>query len=579
MDNDLKYLLSLQAVRDQASKVFASAKQGSLKHFDYDEGQMGAVADYVSKVIDVSNTMILEITLKDGPNNAQRDFGPDKYDTIPPHGRWQHFEVGDVARVDALVKRWSSEDGVDKTEITRRLVDLFFVSVLLDAGAGDVWRFKEPETGQVVVRSEGIAVASLHMFTAGSFSSDSSLKEKVDAKGLVELQDSSFEQHFQVSSENPMVGVSSRVKLLQAVGSNLLKHPEVFGELGRPGNLVDYLTSKASRSKTLDYEQLWFCLQDLLIPSWPGNRTVFNGHPIGDGWPLELLSDFADSQGDKDPKSKIQPFHKLTQWLAYSLSVIFERQLGFTWKNMHLGTGLPEYRNGGLFVDLGVLKLKPDDLKAGKESSGQELPQFEASDDVIVEWRALTVALLDELHKMLKEKYEPRGVSLSLLQMLEAGSWKSGRLLAAELRPETKCSPILVISDAAIPLLILVIRLRKLRSKLRGKPRAEIETEIDPILTSALSEDCMEMPPQWESHLPILAAATDLIPELCDIFEIRLESRWEERIPLRKFSSYHTWLFVESFLRYECFCNISYGSQGFLFQNIFDFKHIFIKPF
>ncbi|KAG9496408.1 hypothetical protein J7337_012996 [Fusarium musae] len=431
MDNDLKYLLSLQAVRDQASKVFESAKQGNLKHFDYDEGRMGAVADYVSKVID-------------------RDFGPDKYDTIPPHGRWQHFEVGDVARVDALVKRWSSEGGADKTEITRRLVDLFFVSVLLDAGAGDVWRFKEPETGQVVVRSEGIAVASLHMFTAGSFSSDSSLKEKVDAKGLVELQDSSFEQHFQVSSENPMVGVSSRVKLLQAVGSNLLKHPEVFGELGRPGNLVDYLTSKASGSKTLDYEQLWFCLQDLLIPSWPGNRTVFNGHPIGDAWPLELLSDIADSKGDKDPKSKIQPFHKLTQWLAYSLSVIFERQLGFTWKNMHLGTGLPEYRNGGLFVDLGVLKLKPDDLKAGKESSGQELPQFEASDDVIVEWRALTVALLDELHKMLKEKYEPRGVSLSLLQMLEAGSWKSGRLLAAELRPETKCSPILVISDGTL---------------------------------------------------------------------------------------------------------------------------------
>lgn len=78
------------------------------------------------------------------------------------------------------MKRWSSEDGVDQTEITRRLVDLFFVSVLLDAGAGDVWRFKEPETGQVIVRSEGIAVASLHMFTAGSFSSDSSLKEKVD---------------------------------------------------------------------------------------------------------------------------------------------------------------------------------------------------------------------------------------------------------------------------------------------------------------------------------------------------------------------------------------------------------------
>lgn len=61
MDSDLKYLLSIQAVRDQASKVFESAKQGNLKHFDYDESRMGAVADYVSKVIDVSNTKSSEI--------------------------------------------------------------------------------------------------------------------------------------------------------------------------------------------------------------------------------------------------------------------------------------------------------------------------------------------------------------------------------------------------------------------------------------------------------------------------------------------------------------------------------------
>jgi hypothetical protein len=212
----------------------------------------------------------------------------------------------------------------------------------------------------------------------------------------------------------------------------------------------DYLTKKASGSKTLDYAQLWSSLQDLLIPSWPGNRTVFEGQPIGDAWPLKVLGDIADQQGDKEPKNRIQPFHKLTQWLAYSLSVIFERQLGYSWQNMQLGTGLPEYRNGGLFVDLGVLKLKPADLKAGKENSGQELPQFDASDDVVVEWRALTVALLDDLHQVLLDQYKPRGVTLSLLQMLEAGTWKSGRELAAELRPDTKCSPILVISDGTL---------------------------------------------------------------------------------------------------------------------------------
>ncbi|EKJ77578.1 hypothetical protein FPSE_02076 [Fusarium pseudograminearum CS3096] len=431
MDTDRDYLLSLRAVRIHANKVFEAAKRGELKHFDYDESRMSEVADYVSKVID-------------------RDFGPDKYDTIPPHGRWQHFDVGGVARVDSLIKQWSSEADIDKTEITRRLIDLFFVSVLLDAGAGDVWRYKESDSGQEVVRSEGIAVASLHMFQAGAFSSDDSAKTRVDGKGLVQLQESDFNTHFQVSADNLMVGVPSRVQLLQAVGSSLLKQPDVFGESGRPGNLVDYLMTKSSDSKTLGYEQLWSCLQSLLIPSWPGNRTVFNGQPIGDAWPLEVLASIADKEGNSQEKSKIQPFHKLTQWLAYSLSVVFERQLGYTWENMELGTGLPEYRNGGLYVDLGVLKLKNDDLQVGKENSGQDLPQFDASSDVIVEWRAMTVALLDELHQMLQDNYKPRGVNLSLLQMLEAGTWKSGRELAAELRPATKCSPILVISDGTL---------------------------------------------------------------------------------------------------------------------------------
>lgn len=180
MDSDRDYLLSLRAVRIHANKVFEAAKRGELKHFDYDESRMSEVADYVSKVIDVSNSSKPLYKDTHTYQTFQRDFGPDKYDTIPPHGRWQHFDVGGVTRVDSLIKQWTSESDVDKTEITRRLIDLFFVSVLLDAGAGDVWRYKESDSGQEVVRSEGIAVASLHMFQAGAFSSDDSAKTRVD---------------------------------------------------------------------------------------------------------------------------------------------------------------------------------------------------------------------------------------------------------------------------------------------------------------------------------------------------------------------------------------------------------------
>lgn len=55
-------------------------------------------------------------------------------------------------------------DGIDNSEKCRRLIDLFLISVLLDAGAGTEWSYKSTENGRMYRRSEGIAVASLEMF-------------------------------------------------------------------------------------------------------------------------------------------------------------------------------------------------------------------------------------------------------------------------------------------------------------------------------------------------------------------------------------------------------------------------------
>ena len=97
----------------------------------------------------------------------------EKFDTIPPHGRWQHFETGDVPRLAKVLDQWQSQ-GVDATEQCRKLVDLFLVSVLLDAGAGNDWKYTESSTGMAVERSEGLAVASLYMFLDGAFGSGES---------------------------------------------------------------------------------------------------------------------------------------------------------------------------------------------------------------------------------------------------------------------------------------------------------------------------------------------------------------------------------------------------------------------
>ncbi|KAF7559197.1 hypothetical protein G7046_g4965 [Stylonectria norvegica] len=427
----IKYLTGLRAVRDRAGLVLEAAQQGQLTHFEYHEDLMPKVAETVAGLI-------------------TRDFGPDRYNIIPPHGRWQHFEVGDVPRIATLIKEWELR-GSDSLEIARCLTDLFFVSVLLDAGAGDDWKFTEETPAGVYGRSEGIAVASLYMFTRGGFSSDpNSPTPRVDGSGLVSLKEGTFSKFFQLSATNPIIGSASRVSLLNSIGSSLLNNPDIFGPSGRPGLLVDYMLKTQTTPGNLDYEILWFTLQKLLLPAWPNDRTVVDGVPIGDAWPLQVLSNMRSTNTTSCFADTIQPFHKLTQWLAYSLQAPFIRVLGMKWGNADLGTGLPEYRNGGLFVDLGVLKLRKEVLEQGLAASNSNVPSFPAKDDVIVEWRAMTVALLDQLHGLIKERFLLHGVEISMVQMLEAGTWKCGRELAATLRPETRGPPILVQGDGTL---------------------------------------------------------------------------------------------------------------------------------
>jgi hypothetical protein len=301
-------------------------------------------------------------------------------------------------------------------------------------------------------RSEGIAVASLYMFKNGAFASAAGQrKDLVDGTALASLTEETLSQGFQISKDNPMAGVGSRASLLARLGKSLLKFPDIFGPEGRPGNLIDYLLQNKLDDGSISYETLWRTLQQLLIPCWPEDRTHVDGVPIGDAWPLATLKRNASSLGLTGPTSDIQPFHKLTQWLGYSLTVPVVRLLGISWTGMELGTGLPEYRNGGLFIDLNVLTLKEAALQSGLRRSGQDLPLFGASDDEIVEWRAMTVALLDELHGIISKRFKDKyNVTLTMAQMLEAGSWKSGRELAAARRPKTRSSPILIQGDGTL---------------------------------------------------------------------------------------------------------------------------------
>ena len=138
-------------------------------------------------------------------------------------------------RIDQLLSSWPST--VDAQERTRRLLDLFVVSVLLDAGAGTRWSYKSKESGKIYRRSEGLAVASLEMFKAGYFSGNSAEPHQVDAAGLNRLSEGQLAIGLQVSDTNPMDGVQGRAGLLSKL-AEALANPEYFGATARPGNML-----------------------------------------------------------------------------------------------------------------------------------------------------------------------------------------------------------------------------------------------------------------------------------------------------------------------------------------------------
>ena len=86
-----------------------------------------------------------------------------------------------------------------------------------------------------------------------------------------------------------------------------------------------------------------------LGPIWP-SRIQLAGVALGDCWRHPSIE--AD-----DATNGLVPLHKLSQWLSYSLIEPLQRA-GLSVTDLDGLTGLAEYRNGGLFIDAGVLNLR-----------------------------------------------------------------------------------------------------------------------------------------------------------------------------------------------------------------------------
>lgn len=397
-------LRSTHTIRKRATALLARARRNESTFFAVNDGALVTAA-----------TLVAELTQARYPDLK-----------IPYHSRWRHFEAGGVDRGGQLDAALAGASTADKA---RARIDLALVSVLLDAGAGADWRYKEQTPGAEYTRSEGLGVASFHAFMAGLFSSDSGRPLQADAQGLQAVTAGKLAQAFQVTGVNPLIGLEGRAALLCRLGEALQNQPELFGQPGRPGHLFDLLSKDG---KAIQAHDVLSVLLTGLSPIWPAQNAI-EGVALGDCWPLKAAR--SDAPGLSDGW---MPFHKLSQWLTYSLLEPFE-WAGIEVQGLHALTGLPEYRNGGLFLDAGVLRLKDP-------THAQRL--HAAGDELIVEWRALTVALLDELAPLVREQLELTAEQMPLACVLEGGTWAAGRVLAQQLRGGTP--PLDIISDGTV---------------------------------------------------------------------------------------------------------------------------------
>ena len=393
---------------------------------------------------------------------------------IPIHSRWRHFEAGGIdrkAELDAAIAHLSVADRA------RAHFDLTVVSVLLDAGAGAQWGYVDrgavlpvaalpaervsrddllamldqataapaaPAAPAVVpvpadnpryTRSEGLGVATFRAFMAGAFSSDRAQPCRVDAAALRQVDAAALRAIFQSSPSNPLVGLEGRAGLLQRLGEALVAEAARDGLSARPSLLYDRMTA-GGRARDVSASDVLLHVLQALAPIWTSGSMVM-GVRAGDVWEHRWAG-VSTGDGEDTVTRGWVPFHKLSQWLSYSLLEPLQ-WAGVTVTGLDELTGLPEYRNGGLLIDTGVIVPRNPRLPDRR---------WKPADEVIVEWRALTVTLLDELAHQVRAQLGVTAEQMPLACILEGGTWTAGRETAADLRGGAP--PLQIDSDGTI---------------------------------------------------------------------------------------------------------------------------------
>jgi len=467
-----------QAIRARCAAITRAVEKGLSSHFRLDRSKLDDAAALVAQV--------MQETYPDGH--------------IPMHSQWRRFDAGGVPRIAELDRLLA---GRSVAEQTRSRIDLTLISVLLGASAGAHWRYTEgraqdalalpvqvqrtdelfklldrvmakPEAqasaaaadepgataapaapaGQVVQvvqaaqaadgaafgRSEGLAVASFRAFTAGVFSSQTGDLLRADAATLRLIDTAALRGVFQVGAGNVLVGLEGRAGVMSALGESLQAAARRDGFEARPGRLYDRLLAHSQTQgdgSSVSAELLLNELLRLLAPAWRDGTRVL-GLPAGDVWQHRWAGE-DDGNGRRDLTTPgWVPVHQISQWLAYSLVEPLQ-SAGLRVTGLEALTALPGYRSGGLLIDTGVITLRnPRDASR----------VWKLGDELIVEWRALTLTLLDELAERLRQRLGLDATALPLSSVLEGGTWAAGRRIAQQLHDGAP--PLRIDSDGTV---------------------------------------------------------------------------------------------------------------------------------
>ena len=377
---------------------------------------------------------------------------------------WQQLQSGGVDRLAELSQLLSSEPAAEQA---RAWADLALLGGLLGADPGPRWRYTEqqalppaafaqatpdellalldragktPVVANVPLEdsvtasstpssttasttppttsggSTGLALATFRAFVAGAFSADKAHPCRADAATLRHVDVAALRAMLQGTPQNAIHGLEGRAAVLSRLGQLL---PARLSDLVLPLRTPAEAGSEAGLGASLEVtaSALFKSLLTALTPAWPS--APVQGLPAGDVWShrwageavgADLGANLATDLGTDLGTSGWVPLHAAAQALVGALALPLQHA-GYGLTGLQTLTASADCNTSALLLAAGVIVPRQQRLLSQTLKLG---------DEAVIECRALTVTLFDELTEKVSSLLQPAsGTNAAGLQVAE----------------------------------------------------------------------------------------------------------------------------------------------------------------